>query len=738
MKRKILSLLLCALLLAGIAAAAAQDRSGYIDVLSLGKVTASSATGERAFDGKIDSTWSPEGNAHGDYLQVYFENGVSINKAVIFESKNYKLNDYLTEKYKLEYSDDGETWKVLAQGKTIGNRLELNFERVSTKNIRFCIKYNRFSAKAAIAEIMLFDDPKIQHERAAATYYVSPQGSDENDGSIEKPLRTIQAAADRMNPGDTCFIREGRYCENVTLTNFIGDKETAFKAYNGEKVVITGAAPLETKWQPYKDNIYVADVDKSITQLFVDDRSMNIARWPNTDIDRLLDRATCGRMTTGGYTFFTCDSVPENINWDGVRAQMWPGSQWYGYTKELTYDSGEKKFIFKEPFAAGENGFDAYDYLKPKANSPFYLFGILDLLDCGGEWYCDKENNKLYLYTPQGDSPENHTVEYKTHNYGFSLYDAKNIRIEGIDFFGCAVDFEGTEDCTIENCGFKYISSEKDICVRFIGNNNSFVKSSIEYAVGNGIMLRGEGNKVENSIIHDVCTFGDYYAAVDAKGSKNSICRNDLYNSGRFLIMHYDCGRSRFEYNKLHGSGKLTSDLGATYEWGTDGRGTVIAYNWVYDCSGNGIYLDNFSENYVVHHNVIHDVTNRGIMLNSDSLNNKVYHNTIFNLGEGKESFYSFAYSGYQLTNRDSEIRNNIYNGKVTLATGSAAPAMSNNVVAAAFDERFFPISTDDIKDAAVPVAGINDYYTGDAPDVGAYEIGGEYWIPGPDWSIEQ
>lgn len=715
----------------------AQENSGYIDVNKLAKITASSSKGESAFDLDFTSSWSPEGNAHGDFIELCFNENISINKAVIAELKNYKLNDYLVDRYKLEYSDDGENWKVIAEGTSIGNRLELNFQRVTTKNIRFCIKYNKFSAKATVAEIMLFNSPEETVAHEPREYYVSVQGNDINDGSLEKPLRTIQAAASKMNSGDTCYIREGEYNENVTLINFIADKKTTFKAYNGEKVVITGAAPLKVKWEKYRDNIYVADVKENVAQLFVDDRSMNIARWPNTGVDQLLDKSTLGRMTTGGFTFFTCDAVPQNINWEGVKAQLWPGSQWYGYTKELTYDFKEKKFIFKEAFAPGENGYDGYDYLKPKTNSTFYLFGILDLLDCGGEWYYDKENSKLYLYTVEGDSPENHKIAYKTQNYGISLYDVRNISIENIDFFGCSTAFEGTTNCKIENCHFKYISNAKDICVRIIGENNSFIKNSIEYAVGNGVMLRGEKNSVENSIIHDICTFGDYYAAVDVKGSRHSICRNEFYNSGRFLIMHYDCGQSRFEYNKLYGSGKLTSDLGATYEWGTDGRGTIIAYNWVYDCTGNGIYLDNFSENYVVHHNVIHDVSNRGIMLNSDSLNNKVYHNTIFNLGEGKESFYSFAYSGYQLTNRDTQIRNNIYNGKVTLATGSAAPAMSNNAVVTVLDEKFIPVATNDVKDKAEFIAGINDFYVGNAPDVGAYEIGGEYWIPGPDWTLK-
>ena len=52
----------------------------------------------------------------------------------------------------------------------------------------------------------------------ATEYFVAINGSDGNKGSIEKPLKTIQAAADKMSPGDITFIRAGNYFEQVTLS----------------------------------------------------------------------------------------------------------------------------------------------------------------------------------------------------------------------------------------------------------------------------------------------------------------------------------------------------------------------------------------------------------------------------------------------------------------------------------------------------------------------------------------
>ena len=50
---------------------------------------------------------------------------------------------------------------------------------------------------------------------ASAHWYVAPTGNDANNGSKRKPLKTIAAALQRVNPGDTVFIR--RVCRSDTF-----------------------------------------------------------------------------------------------------------------------------------------------------------------------------------------------------------------------------------------------------------------------------------------------------------------------------------------------------------------------------------------------------------------------------------------------------------------------------------------------------------------------------------------
>ena len=56
----------------------------------------------------------------------------------------------------------------------------------------------------------------------SGTYYVSPTGSDSNPGSSSAPFKTIQRAANLVNPGDTVIVRDGTY-SNAAATG-VGSK----------------------------------------------------------------------------------------------------------------------------------------------------------------------------------------------------------------------------------------------------------------------------------------------------------------------------------------------------------------------------------------------------------------------------------------------------------------------------------------------------------------------------------
>ncbi len=76
--------------------------------------------------------------------------------------------------------------------------------------------------------------------------YVASHGDDADDGSVERPWRTLQHAADSALPGDTVVVQKGTYHEEVTLGRS-GDPSSpiTFRAAPGEAVVLDGGGQLD-------------------------------------------------------------------------------------------------------------------------------------------------------------------------------------------------------------------------------------------------------------------------------------------------------------------------------------------------------------------------------------------------------------------------------------------------------------------------------------------------------------
>jgi hypothetical protein len=74
-----------------------------------------------------------------------------------------------------------------------------------------------------------------------ATYYVSPQGSDAGAGTLEEPFKTIQTAMTRIQEGDTVYIREGTYEEEVRIgTSGSEENWVTILPHAKEKVTLKG------------------------------------------------------------------------------------------------------------------------------------------------------------------------------------------------------------------------------------------------------------------------------------------------------------------------------------------------------------------------------------------------------------------------------------------------------------------------------------------------------------------
>lgn len=88
-----------------------------------------------------------------------------------------------------------------------------------------------------------------QPDLPAVSWYVATNGNDGNSGTMESPLQTISKALQRVNPGDTIFLREGSYREFVIPTRSgKKGKLITVKGYRGETAKIDGTGLQIKGW----------------------------------------------------------------------------------------------------------------------------------------------------------------------------------------------------------------------------------------------------------------------------------------------------------------------------------------------------------------------------------------------------------------------------------------------------------------------------------------------------------
>ena len=95
-------------------------------------------------------------------------------------------------------------------------------------------------------------------------YHVSVQGDNASNGSRQKPLRTISAAARVAQPGDVITVHEGVYRERVNPPRG-GEsdrKRIVYRAAPGEQVVITGSEVIQG-WDKIQDDTWKVTIPNS-------------------------------------------------------------------------------------------------------------------------------------------------------------------------------------------------------------------------------------------------------------------------------------------------------------------------------------------------------------------------------------------------------------------------------------------------------------------------------------------
>lgn len=603
----------------------------------------------------------------------------------------------------------------------------------------------------------------------ASQYFVAINGSDDNDGSIDRPFKHIQYAADKMVAGDTTYIRAGRYLEQVNLNNVSGTEKQpyVFKSYNNEKVTLDGTIEIKSKWKKYQGNIYQTTVEQPIWQLFTDNKSMTSARWPN------------GNWYDGSV-------------WNKEKSMMWPdkgkGELGTYFNKTLTaldfdltggiiiVNSGSFK-TYQTNITQHQAGSDHFSYNTKGVKSHFsfkddvsrhgyFLEGKLGLLDEENEWFFDPKTKQLYLWAKEGVNPETLDVKGKVQSYALNVKHSKHIQFIGINFFATTFKIERSQFVKVEDANLLYPSYSKrmlgdispiDVTKMVVKKEDDIAKNhlkncTIAYSDGPAIEMNGTGNVVENCYMHDIdysCTHKGGYTLNMVNAKELVFRRNTIHTTGCSELFKAGV-RNRVELNDLSDSGHLQNDGSMIQLSVKQQPNGIVRYNWVHDSVKQGIRFDNMNTPnapYGKNGHVFNNVAWKTDRIYFKGDNHFVFNNLSFD--SHLNDLIVSSNEAIQGHNHKTITRNNISNK----FSGHRTKPIKKYPVPGIVDHNwdgvtlgkdvrsqlrdpdnldFRPKANSVLVDGGVIIKDKINYFLGKAPDIGPYEFGAlDYWIPG-------
>ncbi|MDW5290111.1 PDZ domain-containing protein [Formosa sp. PL04] len=304
--------------------------------------------------------------------------------------------------------------------------------------------------------------------------YVSASGKSENSGEKNAPFSNISEA---LKKAKTLKARDQNAIININISSgdYVLSAPIIIDNYlnniniigsGSSEVTLKGSVPLSLNWEKLNDSIYVSAVSKTINfdQLVVNDSLQILARYPNYNEN--------GKDWQGHAP--DAISVERIASWEnpigGIVHAMHAG-RWGGFHYTI---SG----INEDGTAILEGG---HQNNRPSEMHKKYRMveNIFEELDSPGEWFLDKQANKLYYYPTKDVNIKNSKFEgVQLKNLitikGTKDVPVKNVSIKGIKFQyakrtfmenyepllrsdwtiyrGGAIFYEYTENCKISDC----------------------------------------------------------------------------------------------------------------------------------------------------------------------------------------------------------------------------------------------------------------------------------------------
>lgn len=491
-------------------------------------------------------------------------------------------------------------------------------------------------------------------EEGRCEIYVATDGDDQNDGSKEKPLASVNAAKEKIREmkkeglfpkGYVVYIREGTYSitESIVLTqedSGTAEAPVTYRAYRDEKVVFSGGVSVSGKdfvkvtdekilnrivEQSAKNQIYMLDLKKfginevdapywkgaySYSSGFIKDglitkptapasevlfngKALTLARYPNDDnlyVDGVIEV---------GWDFDEPDRVPRGtpftIKVSDNRIKYWTQAPedsilMYGFWKWAWADQTVP--IHNIDVEKQEITSGISSVFGVIRDQPFYVFNLFEEIDVPGEYYIDKENCILYMYPP-ANLEKAEVVLTMLDKPIVQLKNTQYVTFKGIDLLGARSN--------------AFVISE--------GSHNVLMDSEISFTASKAVTVSGKNNGILNCYIHDVeggvSISGGNYETLEPGENYVTNCEFERFSRlSATYVQAVSLGGvgNVVSYNEIHDAPHLAIEF--------SGNNNKIIYNEIYDVvqstdDAGAIYsgLTWVSRGTEIKYNYIHDLS---------------------------------------------------------------------------------------------------------------------------------
>jgi hypothetical protein len=417
----------------------------------------------------------------------------------------------------------------------------------------------------------------------------------------------------------------------------------------------------------------------SAMELFCNDSTMQLARWPNDStvpLGKVIDPGSVprnGDYSKRGGTFNYGTSRPSR--WTKANDIWISGFFRYGYADDAV-KIAVLDTVQKTMRTAQEH---LYGFESGKAFQRWFAYNLLEEIDQPGEYFIDRQTGILYFY-PKENKLENMQLSL-LESPMVMLMNASHVQFANITFEcsrGMGIYIEKGKNNLVENCVFRNlglvaISMGKGIApfenlqhagngtpasavignlYAHLYNNTTFnreagtghiIRHCSIYNTGAGGIIMGGGNRLtlekgNNQVINcNIHHFNrlerSYKAGINIDGVGNIIRNNEIsYCPGSAILLH---GNDHvMEYNNIHHAVTDGDDMGAIY-YGRDPseQGNKVRYNFFHHLGNDhgllvATYHDDGACGMEVSGNVFYKAGQRAALVGGGHDN--VYSNNIF------------------------------------------------------------------------------------------------------------